>query len=302
MKQKVAILGAGGMLGSMVLDVFAKRKDFEILATVYSQTDIKKISKYDNVRLCRIDAERADVDALKKTLKGSEWVINCIGIIKPHIHDENAAEIERAVRINALFPHLLTRAVAPAKIIQIATDCVYSGDKGGYVESDFHDALDVYGKSKSVGEVYLKNMYNIRCSIVGPELTGHLSLMDWFLYQPRNAQISGYKNHLWNGVTTYHFAKLCMGIVKNDIKIRHLQHIVPSDELSKGELLKVFAQCFKREDVEIKMISTPKIIDRTLKTKNQKLNREIWRAAGYKRIPSVEEMIEELASYRMETK
>lgn len=37
-------------------------------------------------------------------------------------------------------------------LIQIATDCVYSGKKGDYLESDLHDPTDVYGKTKSLGE------------------------------------------------------------------------------------------------------------------------------------------------------
>jgi len=301
MKKKIAIMGAGGMLGSMVLDLFAKEKDFAVLATVYDEREIEKLKKYKNVKFCKLDVGRADTDTLKKALKDSTWIVNCIGIIKPYIHDENAAEVERAVRINALFPHVLSRAVAPAKVIQIATDCAYSGKKGGYKESDAHDALDVYGKSKSIGEVHLSNMYNIRCSIVGPELAGHLSLMDWFLTQPRGAQVNGFKNHFWNGVTTYHFAKICAGIIKNDIKIKHLQHIVPSDKLSKGEMLKAFGLESGRKDIKVKLVNAPKVIDRTLQTENPKLNNKIWRAAGYKKIPTVGDMIKELASFQLES-
>ena len=297
MKQKVAVLGAGGMLGSMVLDVLAQDENFSIVATVRDLKEAKKLKKYKNVIFRKLDVEYADTDTLKKALKGAKWVINCIGIIKPYIHDDNAREVEGAVRINALFPHVLARAIVSAKIIQIATDCVYSGDKGRYKESDSHDALDVYGKTKSIGEAYFKNMLNIRCSIVGPELTGHLSLMDWFLTQKNAASVQGYKNHLWNGVTTFHFAKICKAIITKNISADHLQHLIPADKISKGEMLKALAKTFKREDIKIKMVTHPQPINRTLETQYGSVNKKLWKAAGYSKIPTIKQMIKELQEY-----
>lgn len=297
MKQKVAILGVGGMLGSMVLDVFAKDKNFSVIATVRELKEKNNFKNYKNVEFRALDVEYADAETLKKALKGASSIINCIGIIKPYIHDDNALEVERALRINALFPHILACAVAPAKIIQIATDCVYSGNKGKYQEGDPHDALDIYGKSKSIGEVYSKNMYNLRTSIIGPEIVGHVSLMDWFLTQPKNAQVNGFKNHFWNGITTLHFGKLCVAIVKKNISIKHLQHIVPSGRISKSEMLKIFGREFNRQDIKIKPADAPKVINRVLQTENSKKNKEIWAAAGYKKIPSVPDMIKELVEY-----
>ena len=294
MKQKIAVLGVGGMLGSMVLDVLSQEDDFSIIATVRDLKEKKNLKKYKDVDFISLDVEYADQDTFKKALKGVNWVINCIGFIKVYIHDDNASEVERAVRINALFPHVLAKAVAPAKIIQIATDCVYSGDKGRYKESDIHDPHDVYGKTKSIGEAYFENMLNIRCSIVGPEKTGHLSLMDWFLTQKRGAKLNGYKNHLWNGVTTYHFAKICIGIIKKDIKIGHIQHLVPADIVSKADLLKIFAKVFARKDVTITSINAAGRIDRTLSTEKVKGNAKLWETAGYAKIPTVGQMVSEL--------
>ncbi len=297
MKHKVAVLGAGGMLGSMLLDVISNDKDFEVIATVRDKKEIVQFKSYKNVEFRELDVEFADIDVLKLALKDTDWVINAIGLIKPYIHDNNALEVERAVRINALFPHLLATAACRAKVIQIATDCVYSGGLGNYIESDSHDALDVYGKTKSIGEAHLNNMYNIRCSIVGPELTCHLSLLDWFLRQSRSAEVKGYKNHIWNGVTTLHFAKMCAGIIKNNVKINHLQHIVPADKVCKSDLLEIFAEEFDRTDIKIVSVNAPEVIDRTLATEKLKINKEIWRSAGYENIPTISQMIGELAKY-----
>jgi dTDP-4-dehydrorhamnose reductase len=225
-----------------------------------------------------------------------------MGIIKPLIHDDNAIEVERAIRINALFPHRLAKWTdRRSRVIQIATDCVYSGSKGSYAETDVHDALDVYGKSKSIGEVYAAHVHHLRCSIIGPEMKSPKSLLEWFLGQPANASVNGFINHRWNGITTLHFAKLCGGIIEHDLALPHLQHVIPGGDLSKCEMLEQFSDGFGRKDVAIAPVAAATVIDRTLTTNDEVVNRGLWEAAGYKVAPSVPNMIEELASfdYRM---
>lgn len=295
--KKIAILGSSGMLGSMVLDVLS-RENYKITATIKDNVlgdDLKK--KYINVDFRILDVETANVDDIKNVIGDCDWIINAIGVIKPYIHEGNSLEIERAIKINSLFPYLLARSVenTDKKIIQIATDCVYSGQKGGYLENDLHDAIDSYGKTKSLGEVFAPNFYNLRCSIIGPELKGHLSLLDWFLGQVKDANVNGFTNHKWNGITTYHFGKICMGIINGNVLIDHIQHIIPNGDIVKAEMLKVFSKAYKREDIIINPVPAEKIIDRTLSTNNSELNDKIWKLAGYEKIPTVEEMILEMA-------
>lgn len=57
-----------------------------------------------------------------------------------------------------------------AKLIHVSTDCVFSGKKGNYNESDFRDADDIYGRSKALGEIINDKDLTIRTSIIGPEL------------------------------------------------------------------------------------------------------------------------------------
>lgn len=211
--------------------------------------------------------------------KEGDWIINCIGKIKPYCDD-----VERAIRVNALFPYTL-----PANTIQIATDCVYSGKKGNYVETDEHDATDVYGKTKSLGEA--SHIKHLRCSIIGPEIKGHTSLMDWFFAQEK---ANGYTNHMWNGITTYHYAKIVEGVIRKGIVLPHLQHIVPANKISKANLLRCLAKEFKK-NIPVTDVEADVVIDRTLDTHNKAKNKEIWKAAGYDKPPTIEEMIQELA-------
>jgi dTDP-4-dehydrorhamnose reductase len=246
-----------------------------------------------------LDVEKDDHSALEQVVKGAAWVINCVGKTKPYTHDDNAEEIRRAITVNCLFPYELAAACekSGAKVLSIATDCVFSGERGGYVESDKHDALDVYGKTKSLGECYLPNAYNLRCSIIGPEPKRNVFLLEWFRRQARNAQVNGFTNHRWNGVTTLQFARICSGVIKHSLALPHVQHVIPEDTISKADMLRCFAREYKRDDVRIMPVEAGTAINRVLSTENPGLNVKLWQSAGYPSPPSVPEMVAEMARF-----
>ena len=249
----VAILGRTGMLGSMV----SKTWQGDFVAT-----------------------SREDFNAETDSIPDADWIINCIGVIKPYCND-----VQRAIRVNSLFPYRL-----PKNTIQIATDCVFSGKRGDYDETSLHDATDVYGKTKSLGEA--PHIKNLRCSIIGPEVNNHISLLDWFLAQKT---AKGFTNHLWNGITTYHYSLIVQAAIILDIELPIVQHIVPADVVTKAELLKLIAKAYKR-NIPVEEVEADEAIDRTLSTINPELNAELWQAAGYPEPPTIEQMINELAA------
>lgn len=305
-KTTVIVLGASGMLGSMVVDVLSRDETINLIATVRSEelaSKCKNLFPQVEWRIFNITDEHAATQKSLKLLGAQQWVVNAIGLTKPYTHDDDPMEIERAIRINALLPYELGHAAAESggRVLQIATDCVFDGVKGNYLEEDSHNPLDVYGKSKSLGEPLLPNVHCLRCSIIGPEPKVYAFLLEWFRRQTQNGQVNGYTNHQWNGVTTLHFAHLCHGVIKHGIELQHVQHIVPTGTISKAELLQCFARGYEREDITITPTKATKIIDRTLSTTNQTLNRQLWEAAGYQEPPSVPQMVAELArfDYRM---
>jgi len=284
--QKVLILGATGMLGSACMEIMGHNSEIELVGTARSGND----------RYIAFDARTDSIDKLLESIKPN-WVINCIGIIKPHIDEKVAASIENAIQVNSKFPILLAGEAEKiaAKVIQIATDCVYSGVKGSYVESDLHDATDVYGKTKSLGEVPSQNVMHIRASIIGPEIGRSTSLLEWFRNQAIDAKLNGFTDHLWNGVTTHAFGKLCLGILNSDAFMAGPHHVIPGDVVSKAKLLRIFAEAYNRKDIVISDVISPKQIDRTLGTENLGLSNELWALAGYMSPPTVEEMVLEQA-------
>jgi dTDP-4-dehydrorhamnose reductase len=300
MQKKVIVLGGSGMLGSMITDYFSRDPDLEVTATVRTETlAARGAERIPGVNWRLFDANIPDLLDALGMLGAYDWVVNAIGITKPLIHDDNAFEVERAIRINALLPHSIAQRTqeSETQVLQIATDCVYSGRKGKYSESDTHDEVDVYGTTKSLGEVHVSHVHHLRCSIIGPEPKEHKFLLDWFLGQPLNASVNGYSNHRWNGVTTLHFAKLCHGIITHNITMPYLQHVIPADMVTKCELVGSFAKNFQRQDVTITPTEAAVVVNRTLGTNNVILNQKLWKAAGYSEVPLVSDMVAELGGY-----
>jgi dTDP-4-dehydrorhamnose reductase len=307
------------MLGSMVLDYFycmsEKRPTKLVAVGRFSLQEgdpeediyIKLREAYPGVEFRHLDAEECQPEHVEETLGDVDWVVNCIGVINKHIREDDSATVERAIRVNSLFPRLLAAASVwgEYQVIHATTDCVFSGRTGSSSEDTPHDALDIYGKSKSLGEVNLGGgpVLNLRCSLVGPELETHRSLLDWFLGQPLNAHVNGYAGYIWNGISSLHFAKICWGIIWGDhaLTLRDVQHVVPRSRITKFDLLRAFADAYHREDITIvpQQGRSPDqmVLDRSLSTEYASVNRELWKNAGYAEIPTITEMIKELSAY-----
>ena len=264
----VLVLGISGMLGSMVFHYLSINEKLKVYGTAREPADLshQNIFQFDAVNF----TEEYFLKLISKT--DPDYIINCIGIINKYCTNDNQEGIQNAILVNSLFPHKLahyTDKLSPkTKIIQIATDCVFSGNKGNYDENDIHDPVDIYGKSKSLGEVVSNNLINIRCSIIGPELKNKSSLLEWFLAKYDSEVVSGFNHHFWNGVTTLQFAQFCEEIIPGNKfdylrKLNHTVHYCINESISKYELLLIFKEVFIR-NIEIVKVDEAKRLDRTL--------------------------------------
>jgi dTDP-4-dehydrorhamnose reductase len=278
---RVIVLGSTGMLGSMVYGYLRRNPRLEVIGTDRTTFEAESFTS-GATQVAELDAD---------------FIVNCIGVIKPYCRDDDAAGVRHAIVVNALFPHRLAQATKAngARLIQIATDCVYSGAKGAYLESDAHDPLDVYGKTKSLGEVFDGTMLNIRCSIIGPEVRAKVSLLEWFLANPDGGELNGFAHHRWNGVTTLQFAQLCERIIASGAfealrRQSHTHHFVPNDSLNKYELLSAMQRAYGKS-VRIKRVDhIGPAVDRTLATKYGALRELFGRS-------SIAEALAELRRY-----
>lgn len=263
---KVVVFGQSGMLGSMVMHRLSETPGFVVTGTTRNQLDAENLEKLD-VQLAALPV--------------CDFVVNCIGIIKPYCRDDDPDGVRRAIKVNAGFPHILERWAREhsVRVLQIATDCVYSGTRGFYKESDPHDAWDVYGKTKSLGEVHSPYVLNIRTSVIGPEIKGRLSLLEWVLSHPSGSILDGYAHHHWNGVTTLQYADLCAMIINEPaifddlVGTNPVHHFVPNRPINKRDLVALLSDVFECNHKVKTCVSQGMPIYRTLATEFNQLER-----------------------------
>jgi dTDP-4-dehydrorhamnose reductase len=287
---RVLLLGVTGMLGGMVGEVLADEPDVELVAT--ARGDPRPAGPFP---IHEFDARKDHPARLLDQLL-PDWIVNAIGITQPHIDPASAPTVAAALDVNARFPYALAEAAHRhgSRVIQIATDGVFSGREGGYREDAPHDALDVYGKTKSLGEVPARNVTHLRCSIVGPGHNRGASLLAWLLGHARGARVPGYTDHRWNGITTWHFGRLCAGILREEVDLPSPLHVVPRDTVTKAQLLREIATAFGRPDLVVEPSPSRSPVDRSLATLHADANARLWRAAGYDTPPTVREMVRQL--------
>ena len=286
---KVLVIGSSGMLGSSIKSELLKSQN-EVYFTKRRPNSILEEKEY------HFDFEDTGLTSWFVNKPKFDFVINCIGAIPQKYAIGSDTEIRQMIELNTFLPQFLSdqSILHGFRVIQIATDCVFSGRSGNYTEESRHDAFDIYGVTKSLGEKYARNTMVLRCSIIGRNDPTNSSLHNWLLAHKQNATLSGYRNHLWNGVTTVAFARIVRGVIDNDLFETSLQHVVPSDEVSKNELLHIIAECNNRNDLNIVEIDHNMTIDRTLISLNPKRNQLLWECAGYEKIPSITELVIEM--------
>jgi dTDP-4-dehydrorhamnose reductase len=242
---RVIVLGGAGMLGHKMFQ--ALRERFAgTFCTV--RNDVRK-PPFDRIELLQEDevvpgVDVTDFPALEAILSAfrPEYVVNCVGLIKQRAE---AGSLIPIITINSLLPHKLAQMAARwgGRIIHFSTDCVFNGKRGGYVEGDFSDAEDLYGKTKFLGEVAVANALTLRTSIIGRELTEHRSLLDWFLAQDHKT-VRGYRRVIYSGVTTNHLAELAASIIREHPGLNGLYQVA-SEPISKYDLLCLLREAYQ---------------------------------------------------------
>ena len=258
----ILILGIDGMLGNMLANVFSQKSSGKLFFT--SRRD-EPINEYLNGEIIKFDALSMGFTNFVSTVQ-PDFVINCIGTIKPLIKESDPKSVINAQTINSFLPLNIAKSTNEFnfKYLQIGTDCVFSGSSGMYLESSDTDAVDVYGKTKIAGEILANNKSVIRSSIIGPEHGPGRSLLNWF-YHEQSDELNGYNNHFWNGVTTLNFSNVINGIIEDNYDVGSIHHLIPLDIVTKFELLQLFASYFKKE-ITIKNTEANKVINRTTTT------------------------------------
>lgn len=279
---RIVVLGATGLLGSMVTHE-AKKSNIETVG----------LSRQNSFSISNRSNNRDFVKLFENSgLRRGDLVVNCIGLTKDKLVQNSISNAQQAITLNSLFPLALAEYGIRAgfRVIHISTDCVFSGEVGNYVESDLTDARDLYGKTKSLADVETENMLIIRTSIVGPGPLGSSALLEWVRSRPQGMRIPGFVNHLWNGVTTRVLSRIIINLWKSGGWFSGLQHLVPSDSVTKYELVSFLARAIHRTDLEVYEHLESTALDRRLSTIYPSRNNDLFRLAGFVELPSIWQM------------
>jgi dTDP-4-dehydrorhamnose reductase len=256
---RVLILGAAGMLGHKLWQVYRER--FETWGTVRSS--YAAYAKYDLFEperlLSGVDALNLDTVVAALAEVQPDVVVNCIGIIKQL---PTAKDPIISLSVNSLFPHRLASLcqVAGARLIHISTDCVFSGRRGMYDEEDVTDAEDLYGRTKLLGEVNSAGCLTLRTSIIGRELGTCSGLVEWFLSN-QGGMVRGFSRAIYSGFTTLALARVIAGVLEHHPTLSGLYH-VSSEPIDKYHLLRLLRDAY---DLPIDIEPYPEVqIDRSL--------------------------------------
>lgn len=273
------VLGCNGMAGHMV-SLYLKSKGYNVTGFA------RKPSPY----VPTIVGDAVDFSFLKEIVEKHTFdaVINCVGILNQFAEQDHP----QAILLNSYLPHYLAAVTnkLSTQIVHISTDCVFSGEQGGYTELSFPDGKSFYDRTKALGELNDGKNVTLRTSIVGPDLKpSGIGLMNWFLQQ--KVTVSGFSGALWTGQTTLQLAKTIEAAVLDHA--HGLYNAVPNHNISKYELLKLFNKYIRNNPIEIKK-ADKFIADKTLV-------RTRWDDFDYS-VPGYETMVKELGIWMKEHK
>lgn len=270
---KFLVLGCNGMAGHTI-SLYLKEKGHEVIG--FDRTKSQYIDSFSG--------DARDTEYLRKNILSGNYdsIINCIGILNQYAEQNKAL----ATFLNSYFPHFLVETTLDTntQVIQMSTDCVFSGKRGEYTEADFRDGETFYDRSKALGEIDDNKNITLRNSIVGPDINPQgIGLLNWFLQQ--DGVINGYTKAMWTGQTTLQLAKTMEAAAIS--KAHGLYNTVPDHSVSKFVLLKLFNHYLKQDALVINPVEGINL-DKSLKRTRFDFNYII---------PDYETMIAEMAQW-----
>lgn len=244
---KILILGGDGMLGHELLASWAGRHDVRV--TLRRPVDAYAAYGLFSAKNAIGGVEASDLPRVASVVRAAapDAVVNCVGIVKQR---QEAKAAIPSIEINALLPHRLAELCdeVGARLVHLSTDCVFSGRTGNYRETDVPDPVDLYGRSKLLGEVEHAPGVTVRSSIIGLELSRKTGLVEWFLAQ--RGMIRGFRRAIYTGFTTREMGRIIERLLLQHPDVHGVWQVA-SAPITKYDLLVQLSARLGRTDVEI---------------------------------------------------
>ena len=241
------IFGGDGMLGHQLLASLSVRHEVRVTLR-RSPADYASYGLFHSGNsFYGIDVERPETVERAFSEFHPEAVVNAVGVVK----QRREIDPRQMLEVNAVFPRRLLALCRAhgSRLVQLSTDCVFNGRRGGYRTDDAIDAEDLYGLSKYLGELNEAPAITLRSSIIGLELARKTSLVEWFLAQ--RGTIRGFTRAIYSGLTTLEMARVVERCLTDHRDLCGLWQVA-SQPIDKFDLLSRLSQKLSRKDLTIK--------------------------------------------------
>ena len=231
--ERILVIGAGFLGQQIITDVADSTNN--VLGTIFSskingeKIDIRKM---DSVTLC--------VDKFNPDL-----IINCAANVNLDFL-ENNPDLAFSINSEGAKNVALVAKKKCIKLVHISTDGVFDGAKGMYTENDSPNPINVYGKSKFLGEKLIQENLEdhiiIRTNFYGINQK-NTGLLNWIIQRLSDGErIIGFDNIIFNPLHVSDLSKLILEIAQSDY--RGVLHLASNDVLSKFEFAVKVADIF----------------------------------------------------------
>lgn len=222
-----------------------------------------------------------------------DLIVNCAGLTNV---DQCEVQIEEAKLVNQDWPKKLAQISLDfdCKFVHISTDHLYGDEKNIYTEKDQLRPLNVYAKTKALGELNVKEINPqaliVRTNFYGWGLSYRKSFSDFILDGLRKQS----ELNLFNDV---YYTPIYMGELIRllhlalEKKLEGVYNFVGNENITKYEFGKALAQTFSFSSGKISSVSIATKTNLVLRPKVMSLsNHKLRRALGVK-IPSLNEQL-----------
>jgi dTDP-4-dehydrorhamnose reductase len=264
---KVGITGASGMLGSALITHLSK--SYRVFATSRERGVEGKNIKWDCFNLTDIILLTEWLETIRPDV-----VIHCAAITNVDLCEDN---VKLATKLHIETTELIANFLDSygGRLIYISTDSVFDGEKqGAYSESDLVNPLNVYAKTKMMGEKSVQSMNNglvLRTNIIGWTQEGKTSFFEWVVDRLNdNMSLNLFYDVYFSPLTVYDLSFIIEKIIEKPIL--GLYHCGSSDIISKYDFGKKMAEIFQLSDTNINRVSVDSMDFKASRPKNMALN------------------------------
>jgi len=263
----VGITGASGMLGSALIAHLSK--SYRVFATSRGRGVEGKNIKWECFNLTDIILLTEWLETIRPDV-----VIHCAAITNVDLCEDN---VKLATKLHIETTELIANFLDSygGRLIYISTDSVFDGDKqGAYSESDLVNPLNVYAKTKMMGEKSVQSMNNglvLRTNIIGWTQEGKTSFVEWVVDRLNdNTPLNLFYDVYFSPLTVYDLSFIIEKIIEKPIY--GLYHCGSRDNISKYDFGKKMAEIFQLSDSNINRVSVDSVDFKASRPKNMALN------------------------------